>query len=129
MFNIKNPADYICHILGYIKGHSLMVVGIHSIEFPQEKAYLVFQAVQYFEGPMTWKGIDMQLGEANECLELLHKLEKYEGISNDILAKSFKLFIISSSGINMIIKVLAASASLSSDNPLSSSSEAYEFTT
>jgi hypothetical protein len=69
---IANPQNYFCTVLGYIRGHSqLYVKAQNTVTTTDRPLVLAFEAVQYFEGPMRWQGLDFHLGSIDERIDLL----------------------------------------------------------
>jgi hypothetical protein len=69
---IQDPQDYHCGVIGYMVGHRQMLVKVEK--FPPDAStpiYLGFEPVWYFEGPLSWQGIDFRVGSIAECKELL----------------------------------------------------------
>ena len=69
---ISNPQNYVCSVLGYVRGHSQMYVKAESISPETDKSLILgFESVWYFEGPMRWKGLDFRLGSLDERINFL----------------------------------------------------------
>jgi hypothetical protein len=72
--SIANPQLYSCKVWSYLASHSQMLLRIHEGDFlTGDTFYSLFTGVQYFEGPMRWKGASFQLGTSEESLALLQK--------------------------------------------------------
>lgn len=126
---MEDPRSYICEVLGYMKGHSFMVLGAYLPRFPLEKTYLAFQGVEYFEGPLTWTSADFRFGERNECLELLRKLTRYDKAPDELLVEKFKLFLIDLPTGSITVKILALTGGVVQENPLNLFPKIYDFGT
>jgi hypothetical protein len=106
IFNIENPQTYFCTVWSYLVNHSMLLVRIDKGELDNGIFYLCFELVQYFEGPLRWKGADFCVGASDECIELLHKTGS-RGISEDYLLDQFSLFVVELPNFEMV-KILAA---------------------
>lgn len=74
-FNLTNPDDYNCAILGYRHNHSMMLVRVSNDEIDSNAFFIVFSEVIYYEGPFQWNGCNFYLASEDECRELLTYLK------------------------------------------------------
>jgi len=74
IIDVDEPLSYNCVVWGYLPGHSQLLIRLYKEGFLDESLYLGFDTVIYFEGPMSWVGVDFQLGQADECKMLLKKI-------------------------------------------------------
>lgn len=66
---INDPQAHECAVMGYIRSHRQLFVSA-SKRLPQTETthelYLWCEAVVFFEGPMSWRGLDFRLGSFEE---------------------------------------------------------------
>lgn len=82
----------------------------------QDTLYLEFEGVEYYEGPMGWRGADFKTGSTDACLEIIHRLGRYAGLPDDFLLGKLKLFIapiITDQNIEQEVKILAMNGGVS----------------
>jgi hypothetical protein len=112
-FNIPDGMSYYCTILLYARGHSHLEIEISN---GQDTKYLVFEGVDFFSGPMRWRGTTFALAPVSECLNILHELGWYSDFPDDYLSSKFHLFVLdtsNSSNENLPVRILAQAAGLS----------------
>jgi hypothetical protein len=86
VFGIANPETYICRVASYRAGHSVMCVHVHrhsQSTLPYDEFFLLFDFVQYFEGPMWWNGANFCTSTPEECLQLLFRLQSPQKVDDD----------------------------------------------
>jgi len=65
---------YHCKVWSYLVSHSQMLLRVYKDDFMTGDTFqLLFTGVLYYEGPMSWQGVDFHFGTSDECLRLLHK--------------------------------------------------------
>ena len=71
VLDLENPENYSCRIWSYSPGHSMLFVHLKENDGTKTSPhlYLVFDNVQFFEGPMWWQG-------ANFCTSTLYDYAK-----------------------------------------------------
>jgi hypothetical protein len=69
LHQIDEPQAYACTVMGYMRSHRQLFVSA-SKRLPQTETthelYLWSEAVVFFEGPMSWRGLDFRLGSCEE---------------------------------------------------------------
>ncbi len=108
-----------CSIIGYMKSHSFMEIKVDCISMKKSSSvfYIAFEGVEYFDAPMIWQGGQFRIMPSVDCLNLLHKLGRYEGIPDEYLLERFQLIITSVTnalGSNLQVRILAANSIVSS---------------
>jgi hypothetical protein len=92
ILDVTDPQKYYYAVWGYSASHSLMAVrAIKESSETRQIFYMIFETVQYFEGPMRWEGC-FRVGNADECLRLLRSVKGFNNISEDYLLSKFRLF-------------------------------------
>jgi hypothetical protein len=95
-----------------------MLLRVHQGDFlTGDTFYLLFTEVQYFEGPMSWKGVGFQLGTSDECLTLLQKrpaISKLPETDLQSMINTIKLFKFESQDL---VRILAGAVRASKDIP------------
>src|SRR5512139_3852970 len=78
ILGLQDAEKYGCRVWHYDKGHSVMTIYVQK-EAPTgmdaDHFFIVFEVVQYFEGPMSWKGANFGIGTLEECANLLVRLQ------------------------------------------------------
>jgi len=105
IFNIEDVDNYLCYIQMYYKQHSTLIVIVNHISEKKKRKYILsFLAMEYFEGPMSWKGADFRIATSDECRNFLQK----RNIPNaDVHSETMKLFIVMDEEFGIKIKILA----------------------
>lgn len=108
-----------CRVIGYIRSHSFMEIKVDyiGVNTSEDVFYIAFEGVEYFEGPMIWQGGQFRIMSPIDCLNLLHKLGRYEGIPDEYLLKRFQLItnpVINPLGSNLHVRILASNSIVSS---------------
>ena len=86
-FNLEQPNEWGCRLWSYGAGHSEMDLivssqhGIHKI---------AFVGVEYYEGPIDWKGANFELGSAEDTLNFLRRVTSLTEFSDDSLLETSK---------------------------------------
>ena len=60
MIIVEEPLSYNCRVWKYVAGHSQLLIKLHKEDFLEESLYLGFETVIYFEGPMSWTGVEVR---------------------------------------------------------------------
>ncbi len=109
IFNLPTPDDWMCSMVRYTWSHSQLVFILQMAD-ATHPLKLAFQSVEYFEGPMIWKGVNFRLGSTEEYLQLFHNTQEYHNTSSDFaLTKRYKLYIVNLlSHPNSYVKIIAA---------------------
>lgn len=110
-FNIPNGSSCHCVISKYSKSHTHLEIEIAYLESTK---HLIFEGVEYFSGPMMWKGADLAVATPSECLRLLHQLGRYDEFPDEYLLDKFRLFLIAPPpSTTPYVFILARTAALS----------------
>lgn len=92
-FEIQNPEEYFCRVWSYFVSHSRLLLRVYKGKIDEEEFYLNFEMVQYFEGPLGWKGANFYIGSSDECVKLLQQ-QGFEGLPDEYLLEHFHLYIV-----------------------------------
>ena len=115
ILGLEAPSEYYCSVWGYVIGHSQMLVEVHPVSQYDNRFYLLFGDVQYFEGPMKWHNANLCLGTNEKrdaiCVRLYGS--KYDDIRIAI-EKMHHLYIFEGTGLS--IQIIASSSFLSKSN-------------
>ncbi len=67
---------------------------IEAFKDETQKFYLVFEGVEYFEGPLHWRGVKFFVGPPDECLEILRKIKgrRFNRMTDDYLLNIYRLY-------------------------------------
>jgi hypothetical protein len=115
IFGIAEPEKYVCFVTSYIPSHSQLEIGIKLPETPEFVYYLGFQAVEYFEGPLSWEGADFSRGDPNECVRLLRLSYRHKKLADSHLMERFHLFYVPLSPVHpqsAWVKIIAATGDI-----------------
>jgi hypothetical protein len=112
VLDLENPDEYHCIAIHYRRGHSELLVRVFPNNPDEAEFFLIFQAVEYFEGPLMWSGADFCIATDDESQNFL--TERGLDIS---LSESFKLFVVDYPGIEFKVKIIAAKNVPKSDTP------------
>jgi hypothetical protein len=108
-FDVGEPSSYRCSILRYTHGHRQLVVEVVRKEVEQYEPvfYLSFETVWYFQGPVSWSGVDFELDDINEQKAILERgFLNVEENMIEAFAKQHELFLIQKPTFS--IQILAA---------------------
>src|SRR5688572_26585338 len=105
-FEVQHPQECICQVWSYSVSHSRLLLRIYRGKFDEGVLYLGFEMVQYFEGPLSWKGANFYIGNTDECIKLLQHKE-FEGLPEEYLLEQFHLYIVDLA-YSRFVKILAA---------------------
>ena len=93
---IDEPSLYHCSIFRYSQSHRILTAAVHKHKGDPETAfYLVFESVWYFQGPMSWAGIDFEIANIDERKTLLQKVfQNTKDNMMDSLSQQYALYVI-----------------------------------
>ena len=103
--NIPPPPWRSGRIKKYRYSLSSLLAEIYTTD--DERYDLIFENVQYFEGPIVWQGplSFSGIGEPGECVSLLRQINSaFEHMPDDYLSSIFRLYKFMS--VNFEIKIL-----------------------
>jgi hypothetical protein len=105
--NIRDTSLYHCNVYRYSQSHRELTIAVHTSTNNSEAVfYLIFESVWYFQGPLSWDGIDFELADAEELKSLIQKVfSNIEDNMLDSFSKQFALYMIYKPSIN--IQILA----------------------
>lgn len=73
IFNFfQNSETYFCQVMQYWHSHGKMLLQVHKNQF-KEHFFVIFDSVQYYEGPMGWAGANFHIGTERELSEAVKK--------------------------------------------------------
>src|SRR5215475_6243017 len=93
IFNVLNPDEWTCQLIDYMPSHSQLFFELDR-HLPNQSLYLVFQTVEFFEGPLVWKGANFRLGESDECLQLLRVTDRHLRSKDISLIQHYQLYTV-----------------------------------
>jgi len=103
VLGLENPDEYHCIAIHYRRGHSELLVRVFPNKSDNsEPFFLIFQAVEYFEGPLMWWGANFCIATDDEYQNFL--AERELDISLD---ESFKLIVVDHPDIKFKVKIIA----------------------
>ena len=106
IFKLENPQAYSCEILSYHRQHSDLFLKANHLSNP-DKYWFEFTALEYFEGPVGWRGADFCIATTDECIKLLRNLK----LDINLYLETYSLFVVlASSGFE--VKMLAQRANV-----------------
>jgi hypothetical protein len=110
IFGIQRPEMMECSITSYKWNRQILTVKIKRENSP-EVFYLRFTRVEFFAGPMMWKGADFRTGSDADCLELLQMTGRIgEFATEDTIRQiGYKLYGVDV-GDNVTLQIIAAKA-------------------
>jgi hypothetical protein len=101
--------ELLCHVYDYTLAHKTLVIELTRGDYVKgEKSYVHFTGVEFFCGPMAWKGGGFEVAPAAECLNLLKALGAREPT-----VRGYHLYEASSTAGP--VRILATAASTSVD--------------
>lgn len=117
---VEDPQQHVCTVWGYIFGHSQMFLEVYPEWKREERFYLLFSDVLYFEGPMKWQGSGFRFGTPVEQKNLYNRMsgEKLETVWN-AWNQTHRLYILDNSRFHVYILASGIFISKSSAPPLS----------
>jgi hypothetical protein len=118
ILELEEPEGYSCHIWKYMAGHSRMAIEFrHSDAKVYAPIYAVFEAVDYFEGVMSWTGANFRTASREVSFELKMKLRGTPIPISEMpdlpISLSVRLFTFNSAHVQ--IKILASLLYLTDD--------------
>lgn len=109
---------YHCSVFQYSQSHRVLTIKVHKHADPENIFYLVFEAVWYFQGPTSWRGLDFEFADINERKTLIQKvLLNIEDNMVDGISEQFALYVIYRPDIN--IQILAGNCFTLKSPPIS----------
>jgi hypothetical protein len=72
-FAVSNPHLCSCAVMSYAIGHSEMLVKIE--DETHKEFYIVFYYVEYYSGPLKWKGANFSTQSKENTMKLLYKIK------------------------------------------------------
>lgn len=109
---IKNLGRYECRVWEYhCAGHSQLYIRVNKAHQYSNSFMILFSGVEYFEGPMRWKGANFKAATNEECSTLLRCIDPLVPDEIDvpqIKAEDYRLFMQVSD--NCVVKIVAKSA-------------------
>src|SRR5687767_8481732 len=99
IFSLKNPTECLCEVTKFKISH-----GALDIQLVEEKVFLVFVGVIYFQGPMSWQGANFSLSPEVKTLKLVRHIypDLAEGHEN-LLTRFYKLYRVRTAKFNILI--------------------------
>jgi hypothetical protein len=119
LLGLEAPHKYQCKVWGYVIGHSQMLLEVHPASEYDNRFYLLFSDVLYFEGPMRWDNVNLRLG-TNEEREAIY-VRLYGPKLDDIrlaLEQTHHLYVFDGTGLPVRIIASGSYLSRSSAPPL-----------
>ncbi len=113
VFGVKNPENYECHIKRYDSRLALLEIYTRKLgQSSEEDVFLsfAFNAVEYFEGTMTWIGANFVVASPEECILIARKLPNRSDVSERSILDFYDLFVVETPQLQ--IKILAGSGGL-----------------
>jgi hypothetical protein len=112
IFEIEDPEAYSCFIERYLAGlHRLWIRAYKGHLEGENTLTLYLGGVGYFEGPMGWQGANFTIGEPNELLDLMQKVEAIDdAAANQIDVSSTGLHLFKVKLPRSEIRIIATSA-------------------
>jgi len=107
IFDIQNPQEITCRVWSYFVSHSRLLFRGYKDSSGNDEFYLDFEMVEYFEGPLSWKGADFYLGSSDECSLLLQQ-RGFTDYFDDYWLEHYHLYKVDLSNTQSV-KILAAS--------------------
>ncbi|MCU0514453.1 MAG: hypothetical protein MUE40_18015 [Anaerolineae bacterium] len=95
VFAILKPDMMNCMVAEYHWGRATMTVKLNRENSP-EVHYIRFGGVEYFAGPMHWRGASFAQRPASDCLELLRRAGRVnEFVEEETLKeRNIRLFVV-----------------------------------
>src|SRR5258706_12948735 len=91
LFNIPNAEQCICRVFLYIHSHSQLAIQVYD-SISTSVLYIVFQTVEYVDGPIVWLGANFMIGEPDECIKLLRISHGHRNSADHALRERYRLF-------------------------------------
>lgn len=73
VFDIANPMQYRCQIHLYHSRLSRLYIRAYKGNAPLPAFYLLFSDVGYWEGPVSWQGVNFRVAHKDVCIDLMLK--------------------------------------------------------
>lgn len=70
-FNISEPRRYRCQVHHYHRKLSRLYLSVYKGARNAPAFYLLFSDVAYVDAPMSWPNAEFDIGERQECVDLL----------------------------------------------------------
>jgi hypothetical protein len=108
ILELPDPDNINCVLYSYLKGHKELYIEayVHN-----EIKYIFIDGVEYYSGPVTWKGANFRLGSEEECITLLESSTNYKDFTIKNLNEVFSLFKINTT-FGTEVKILGNKDSL-----------------
>jgi len=113
VFGVENPESYECHVKRYDSRLSYLEIYTRPLDQSslQESFFsFVFNAVEYFEGTMTWIGANFRIAPPNECIQIARKMPYQHKMTDQEILDFYDLYVVESKQSQ--IKILAGSGGM-----------------
>ncbi len=90
-FDLPQPNGSLCHLLKYNRAKSFLELKVYEEE-GDDAAYLQFEGVAYYEGPVFWKGANFLVASNADCIKVLRDLKIHDNVPDPQLAEMFQMY-------------------------------------
>ena len=113
VFGVENPDSYECRVKRYDSRLSYLEIYMRPLDqssLPESFFSFVFNAVEYFEGTMTWIGANFRIASPAECIHIARKMPYQHKMSDQEILDFYDLYVVETNQLQ--IKILAGSGGL-----------------
>jgi len=100
----------------YLISHSQLQIEVLN-RISQQRQYLNFTSVVFFDGPFAWSGSALSLADENDCLKVLKKIGSFNDEDEQILKDEFLMYEMESNE-GYIIRIIAGNRPTLTDKNL-----------
>lgn len=92
LFPLEDEGDWSYQLQIYLISHSQLQIKLEHSTTGQVK-YINFSGVEFYDGSLDWKGAGFFIGNSDECLEILNKIDAYRKDADEVLLSEMSLFV------------------------------------
>lgn len=95
VFALQRPDMIECMVYDYHWGRGALTLRLQRENSPDIQ-YIKFSGVEYFSGPVKWKGANFSIRPTSECLELLQRAERVNELvtEDNLIERNIQLYTV-----------------------------------
>lgn len=93
LFPLGDEHSWVYRVRLYLISHSQLQIEIGH-QKTERRLYINFTGVEFYDGPLDWSGKGFSRGAAQECLQILKRMEAYANADETVLLNDFSLFVV-----------------------------------
>jgi hypothetical protein len=116
VLELETPERYSCRVWRYAAGHSRLAIALNQDDANSyDPIYAIFEAVDYFEGIMSWKGANLKAASREESIKQKMNIQGTPIAKLPELPYTLPMRLFTFDAANVQIKILASLLTLTDD--------------